>query len=240
MGEEIMFDVEKQITQWRNDLLASETLAAADVGELETHLREEISHLRDGGLPDAEAFLVARHRLGDAAALEEEFAKVNTRSRLTSRFQWMAAGVLLYILVFQFSSVASSLSLWLGFGHGLTTVAGLAVVGGAVRVLATIAAVLLALWSYSRFWRPRAARPVSGFAVVSALVAMILATAAMYAIQILTMTLMVKSLRVQAYASIAAANNLTAVAWTVLIPILLMCWIAAHHLRGTRRTSIQA
>lgn len=71
-----MCDVEKRIEQWRDRLAASETLSNAEISELEGHLREEVAGLRKLELSEAEAFLVARDRLGDAAELEGEFAKV--------------------------------------------------------------------------------------------------------------------------------------------------------------------
>jgi hypothetical protein len=231
MGEEIMFDVEKQIGQWRDDLSASENLAAADVGELETHLREEVSHLRDAGLSDAEAFLVARHRLGDAAALEMEFAKINTGTRLAIRLQWLAAGALLYILVGHFSSTVASALVWLGFDCGLTSIAGLAVVGGAVHIAAAAAAILFAFWVYTHFWRPRAARTVSKSMVIFALVVQGLAIAVMYATQALSAMLVAKSLGMQALGSIATANTCQGVVWMLLAPTLLMAWLGSHYLR---------
>ena len=80
-----MSDVEKQIEQWRAGLASSEMLAETDIRELENHLREEIDHLRSRSLSEDEAFWVARHRLGDPAALENEFAKLRPHRWLLHR-----------------------------------------------------------------------------------------------------------------------------------------------------------
>ena len=83
-----MCDVEKRIEQWRGRLAASETLSSTEINELESHLREEITGLRKLELSEAEAFLVARDRLGDAAELEGEFAKVYGHRRSWPRL-WL-------------------------------------------------------------------------------------------------------------------------------------------------------
>ncbi len=91
--------------------MRSESLSGSDVTELESHLREEIEHLTMSGLSAEEAFLVARHRLGDATRLESEFAKVNIPRRATNPLWWMAAGVLACLTAIHFGSAASRVSL---------------------------------------------------------------------------------------------------------------------------------
>jgi len=93
-----MFDLNQKITKWLNGLGRSEAFEGRDIAELEGHLREEIEHLTAQGLSEQEAFLVARQRLGDTAALEDEFAKVNGGHILRNRLFWMVAGVLAYLL----------------------------------------------------------------------------------------------------------------------------------------------
>jgi len=67
--------IEDRILQWREHLQRHEAIRAVDVEELEDHLRSQISTLREGGLSDDEAFLVAVKRLGDLNALSHEFAQ---------------------------------------------------------------------------------------------------------------------------------------------------------------------
>ena len=114
-----MSDVEKRIEQWRAGLAGSELLGGSDVSELENHLREEIEHLKTSGLSDEEAFLVAQHRLGDTAALQDEFAKVSPHRRLANRLSWMATGVLSYFLILHLSSCVTNASTVLGYKVGL-------------------------------------------------------------------------------------------------------------------------
>ena len=67
--------LEQQIEAWRTHLRASHAIAPRDASELEDHLREQIAALRDHGLSDDEAFLVAVKRMGAIDALTREFAR---------------------------------------------------------------------------------------------------------------------------------------------------------------------
>jgi hypothetical protein len=67
--------IEEQIEQWRSYLRRRQAIHAIDVEELEDHLREQVSALRDAGLSEDEAFLVAVKRMGDLDALSREFAR---------------------------------------------------------------------------------------------------------------------------------------------------------------------
>lgn len=44
------------------------------------HLRDEVDDLKDAGLAVDEAFLISVKRLGNADAIANEFAKINTAS----------------------------------------------------------------------------------------------------------------------------------------------------------------
>lgn len=72
-----MYDasVEQQISLWRSYLQRRQAIDAADVAELEDHLREQIAALMDAGLTADEAFLVAVKRMGELDALAREFAR---------------------------------------------------------------------------------------------------------------------------------------------------------------------
>ena len=70
-----MAGVEAQIEQWRAFVAKAPAVAARDVEELETHLRDQIAELETAGLTDDEAFLVAVKRLGDLDSLSREFAR---------------------------------------------------------------------------------------------------------------------------------------------------------------------
>ncbi|KLN36334.1 hypothetical protein FB00_00330 [Cellulosimicrobium funkei] len=67
--------LEAQIDQWRGYVRRREAISAADVDEMEDHLRERVEDLRATGLDDDEAFLVAVKRMGTLDDLSREFAQ---------------------------------------------------------------------------------------------------------------------------------------------------------------------
>ncbi len=67
-------NLEERIAQWRQYLRSRPAVHAADVEELEDHLRSQIDALRGAGLDEDEAFLVAVKRMGDQDTLAREFA----------------------------------------------------------------------------------------------------------------------------------------------------------------------
>lgn len=67
--------LEEQIGQWRSYLRRRQTIGAADVAELEDHLREQVAALMQAGLAADEAFLVSVKRMGDLDAVSREFAR---------------------------------------------------------------------------------------------------------------------------------------------------------------------
>jgi hypothetical protein len=68
-------DLEAQIAQWRAYLGRRRELGAADVDELEDHLRSRIAELGEAGLDPGEAFLIALKRLGSLDDVSREFAR---------------------------------------------------------------------------------------------------------------------------------------------------------------------
>jgi hypothetical protein len=66
--------LEERIGQWRQYLRRRQAVHSIDIEELEDHLRSQIDALREAGLDEGEAFLVAVKRLGDLDTLSREFA----------------------------------------------------------------------------------------------------------------------------------------------------------------------
>ena len=66
--------LEERIGEWRQYFRRHQAIHAADVEELEDHLRSQIDGLRQAGLDADEAFLVAVKRLGDLDSVSREFA----------------------------------------------------------------------------------------------------------------------------------------------------------------------
>src|SRR5262245_16865181 len=77
MENQTCFCLESSIAEWRRNLQRAKTLTAEQETELEMHLRHEIARLRDAGLNEREAFMVALQHLGRINQLAHEFSKVN-------------------------------------------------------------------------------------------------------------------------------------------------------------------
>jgi hypothetical protein len=67
--------LEERIGEWRQYFRRQQAVHFADIEELEDHLRSQIDTLREAGLKDDEAFLVAVKRLGEMDSLSREFAR---------------------------------------------------------------------------------------------------------------------------------------------------------------------
>lgn len=72
-----MFNLDESIKDWRNDLNKNDVLSLDDLDELESHLMDEITVLKEKDLSEEEAFLVAKSRIGQNDIIEEEYKKVN-------------------------------------------------------------------------------------------------------------------------------------------------------------------
>lgn len=106
------------IKQWKVSLSGKEFIQLDDLVELEQHLRHSIKTLRNSGLNDEEAFLVASSRLGSAATLETEFSKVNGSFAWRRRVFWMLAGYVSLLVFGKFIGgvglIAATLALYAG------------------------------------------------------------------------------------------------------------------------------
>ena len=71
-----MPDLEKQIAEWRRQMLAAGIKTPQPLDELESHLREEVAKQTASGLSDREAFEISTRRMGQPEVLKREFQKI--------------------------------------------------------------------------------------------------------------------------------------------------------------------
>jgi hypothetical protein len=71
-----MFDLETAIAKWRKQMLVAGLKTPSPLEELESHLREEFERQTTMGLDGQEAFDFAVKKIGHAATLKREFAKI--------------------------------------------------------------------------------------------------------------------------------------------------------------------
>lgn len=122
-----MFDLSKEISNWRTNLSQKQTCVSSDLDELESHLKDEIDQLEKKDLSQQEAFMVATHRLGDTDALAGEFAKVNKSLLLRKKLFYAVCGVFAFMsasyIAAAFSKVILMLATLCGYrGYTAATV----------------------------------------------------------------------------------------------------------------------
>jgi len=231
-----MHDIDKRIEQWRAGLTGSEFLGSSSVNELENHLREEMEHLRTSGLSDEEAFFVARHRLGDTAALEEEFAKVDPYRRLAHRLYWMATGILGYFLVLHLSLCATKVSTLLGYMAGMRN-SYLTILACIVQVTAFAGIGTLVLRHHTSHSKSQAARKISGSVRAGIFVAC--AIVALWWIENLSNYFLVRTMPIRDYVQLSRASGWASFGWSLLMPFLVVGLTAILALRDRRRAEVQ-
>ena len=85
-----MFDLDGRVRQWRERQASTSSLSPRELDELEDHLRARVDLEMElnAVLAPEKAFAIARHELGEAAALSKEFAKVGKPKWR----RWLVAG----------------------------------------------------------------------------------------------------------------------------------------------------
>lgn len=124
------FDLNTSLRHWLDDLAQSPQFRAADLVELESHIRDSVIQLETQGLSTEESFVIATKRVGTVEKLEPEFEKVNRSPKL----------ILIHLLILVFFSVGC----W--FLWGLLKVATMSLIGGSPAPAFTVLLVGLKSW----------------------------------------------------------------------------------------------
>lgn len=106
-----MFDLNKSILSWKQNLKLNDSFTNENIDELESHLNEQICDLTESGLNDEEAFWVAQKRIGTIQSLNQEFIKINKLNIFKKKVHWMLTGIVLMILyIFFVDSISNTIS----------------------------------------------------------------------------------------------------------------------------------
>jgi hypothetical protein len=90
-----MFDREKQISEWRRELMRAGVRSPEVLDELEAHLREELERQMHAGRDEQIAFETAIRIIGGAKQLQSEFAKIGgVRLAFLWKLKRLLAGLL--------------------------------------------------------------------------------------------------------------------------------------------------
>jgi hypothetical protein len=93
-----MFELEKSVVAWRQQMLAAGIKTPVPLEELEIHLREEIEQRMESGLDGQKAFETAVGRIGKANPLRQEFQKISSadKAQLRKRAGYFYAGIIVF------------------------------------------------------------------------------------------------------------------------------------------------
>ncbi len=80
-----MYNLEQAISEWRRQMLSAGIKSPVPLDELESHLREDIERQIQAGLSAQHAFEAAVQRIGQARALQAEFAKTAELKEMRER-----------------------------------------------------------------------------------------------------------------------------------------------------------
>src|SRR5260370_1316254 len=83
--EHLMFDLNRAIADWRQDMLASGVKPVEALEELETHLRDVFEQNVQTGVERPEAFKLAVEQMGSSTDLAAEFQKLQPSGWLPTK-----------------------------------------------------------------------------------------------------------------------------------------------------------
>src|SRR5262245_14742444 len=118
-----MFDLEKAVSDWRQQTAAAGIKSADVLRELENHLREEIQKQLREGFEIQKAFENSVLSLGQASVIKAEFAKMETKSsdRIRVALCVLLVAGIVCLSGFTFASLGMSIGDWLVASSAVVT-----------------------------------------------------------------------------------------------------------------------
>src|SRR6267378_4486845 len=95
-----MFELEKAIAEWRQQIIAAGLKKGEALDELEDHLRKDVQQQIQAGLTTQGAFEIAVERIGGTQALKAEFAKVSHRTGFLAMLKGFLTGTRAPLIAF--------------------------------------------------------------------------------------------------------------------------------------------
>jgi len=120
MNNEATFNLEEYINSWAEKRKTQSSLTESDVEEIKSHFYDSMDALREKGLNEKEAFVLAKLRMGDSDELEQAYQEANQPVVQMRRSLLILAGVLVYFMTFYFILSSSKLLLLLLVKSGIS------------------------------------------------------------------------------------------------------------------------
>jgi hypothetical protein len=210
-----MFDLEKQLEQWKQRFATFEGMRRSDLEELEQHVRDSVVALTSIGLNAEEAFVVATYRVGAPGPVVHEFAKVNGSHIWAQRVFWMTVGALGY----------AALALVIGALAALSqVVVSLAGATGAAVGYTAVGVTCLAWGALAAFMYNRRNEPARFSGLSSGVIASLVACSVVVAsgMKFGTALVLPRLMPVPELAEVVMISNAATLLSTVLLPLVLL------------------
>ncbi len=111
-----MFNLEKSVADWRQQMSVDGIDAPEVLNELENHLREATAQFETTGVSGEEAFRLAVEQLGQSRDLKREFKKIDRRKISTIAFGPTVLNVFALWCIFQGAGMLSLSFRWIHHG----------------------------------------------------------------------------------------------------------------------------
>lgn len=166
------FSLSEAIRSWRAEFGSPSSLSAAELEELEAHLRDHVAQLEAAGMKPEATFAVAARQLGDRQRVATEFAKINPQRVWLERAIWMGLGVVLFTVLCRLAAVPHSAIINYGLTRqwppAVTLAMGTSIHLGGVVMLVALLWVIVARWSHWGDWLGRfcVQNPISASAAI--------------------------------------------------------------------------
>lgn len=105
MASKAQYDLEKEITQWREGLWQSGKFSSDELDELEDHVREELTSENFKALSDEQKFVLAQHKIGSDATLEQAYGKNRLAGFL--KISWLAQCLICFVSFLLMTRIAA-------------------------------------------------------------------------------------------------------------------------------------
>ena len=115
MEDPIAFELNRAIAEWRESMAQAPAMRNENLDELEEHLRDGMIDLRQRGLSEREAFLIAAGRMGSGELVAAEYGKVNRTAIWLDRVFWLLIGMQVWGLISSAVSFVCNTLFWAGF-----------------------------------------------------------------------------------------------------------------------------
>ncbi len=102
MNNEATFNLEEHVNSWAQKRKTQSSLTESDVEEMKSHFYDSFDALREKGLNEKEAFVLAKLRMGDSDELEQAYEEANQPVMQMRRSLLILSGVFLYFMAYYF------------------------------------------------------------------------------------------------------------------------------------------